>query len=243
MGMVTGSVQRRAVLPGPPEAVWDLLTDPALAGAWLGGRLQWVPAGGAELHFVDDGGTRHGGELVEVERPRRLRWRWWAVEGPDGLPAAEVLPSEVTLDLEARGPDTLIEVTERLLDIPVLTAPALAGMVRSIDVPRPFHRRGFALGDVFSGPDTTTVVAGGTASASTVTVGWGEVVTTIAWQDWARRLLRLHGLATRRAASPAGSEPADGGPANGETAVGGTAAGGTAAGWPFSVAADVRPQG
>jgi uncharacterized protein YndB with AHSA1/START domain len=82
-GVVHASVDVEA----PPEAVWDALTEPEQLSAWWGANLyrtfNWQfdlrPGGRWSVDTMGDGGPNHvRGEILEVDRPRRLVLTWEA---------------------------------------------------------------------------------------------------------------------------------------------------------------------
>ena len=89
------------------DDVWDALTNPERIGRWflpvsgdyrIGGRYQFQ--GNA------------GGEILDCERPNRLRVTW--VFGPQG----EAPPSEVQIRLSAAGPESTILELEHTAVVP-----------------------------------------------------------------------------------------------------------------------------
>ena len=74
-------IRLERVFPGPPELVWDVMTDPALIPRWWG-PAHHAPAvvemdvrpGGRWRFEIDAHGTIFGfsGEYIEVQRPDRL---------------------------------------------------------------------------------------------------------------------------------------------------------------------------
>ena len=105
------------MVPAGADRLWRALTDPAEAGSWLGGHLEWVPEEGHPLRFVPGSGEVGSGapplapspdlptmegQVMAVIPGRYLRFRWWPEDGgPD-------MASEVAYVLEPavlEGPD------------------------------------------------------------------------------------------------------------------------------------------
>jgi uncharacterized protein YndB with AHSA1/START domain len=87
--------------PHPPERVWRALTDRAELSAWLMPN-DFTPTEGARFRL--DARPSHlepfECEVLEVDRPRRLRTRWF-VRGE---------PTIVTFELRADDGDTVLRV-------------------------------------------------------------------------------------------------------------------------------------
>ncbi len=75
-------IRRQVVLPVAPDRLWEALTDPDQASGWLGGRMEWEVAEGAQLRFHDDDGSQREGQVDAVRTGRYLRYRWWTVTEP-----------------------------------------------------------------------------------------------------------------------------------------------------------------
>jgi len=117
----TGSVRFVRLLPGPIERVWSHLVDSELRGTWLAtGELEPRVGGKVTLHFdhqnltpygekppekwksMQDGPITAVGRVVRFEAPRVLAITW-----------AE--DSEVSFELEPKGPDVQLTLTHRRL--------------------------------------------------------------------------------------------------------------------------------
>ena len=104
---MTDEIERRALLPAPPEAVWDAITAPDQLPQWFGADVEFDLAPGGQARFRGHDGDRRRGVVEEVDAPRRLTFRWWPLGHP--LDA-----STVTVELEPSGDDaTEVVVTER----------------------------------------------------------------------------------------------------------------------------------
>jgi uncharacterized protein YndB with AHSA1/START domain len=95
----------------PPADVWGFMVDPAALSAWFGADAWLDPtAGGGVLFRFPDGSIRRG-TVLEVERSRRLTWRWREQRGVGfGLALGE--PSRVTIELDPVEDGTRVRITE-----------------------------------------------------------------------------------------------------------------------------------
>lgn len=91
------SVVVERVMPHPPEKVWRALTEPALIEDWLM-RSDFAPAVGHRFQFRTE--PAHGwsgvveAEVLEVEPPRRLAYRWASDGGLDTVVTWTLSPAE-----------------------------------------------------------------------------------------------------------------------------------------------------
>jgi uncharacterized protein YndB with AHSA1/START domain len=99
-------------MPVPPEAVWDVLADPASYGYWVVGSKvirdadpQWPAAGSKFHHTIGFGPLKLSDHTValETDRPHRFRLR------AKGRPAGT---ATVTLELLRRNGGTLVTMNE-----------------------------------------------------------------------------------------------------------------------------------
>jgi uncharacterized protein YndB with AHSA1/START domain len=104
---VPAVVHREIVLPVERERAWELLTEPAELREWLADDVELEPEPGAPLRVEWAGGEVREGEVEEVERERRLRFRW--DDGTTGVSSRV----EWTLDDAPGG--TRVTVEERPL--------------------------------------------------------------------------------------------------------------------------------
>jgi uncharacterized protein YndB with AHSA1/START domain len=119
--MMTGAAERVGIgamatnerfMPVPPEAVWDVLADPASYGYWVVGSKVirdaepgW-PAPGSKFHHTIGFGPFALADhtvALEARRPRRFRLR------AKGRPVGT---ATVTLDLEPKDGGTLVTMSE-----------------------------------------------------------------------------------------------------------------------------------
>lgn len=92
MGERTDTIERRIVVPGLIEAVWQAITDPVELAQWFGdsAEVELREGGAARFGWSDYGETVHA-VVVEVEPPHRFAFRWSAVadtpveDGPSTL--------------------------------------------------------------------------------------------------------------------------------------------------------------
>jgi len=94
-------IEHEAVYPHSPERVWRALVDPAELAAWL---MPTDFAADVGREFVMETGDAHigtiHGEVLEIDEPKRLRWRWSGVFGD----------TEVTFELSAEADGTRLRV-------------------------------------------------------------------------------------------------------------------------------------
>lgn len=105
---MTDEIERRALLPASPEAVWEAITAPDQLPQWFGADVEFELTPGGQATFRGHDGDRRRGVVEEVDPPRRLVFRWW----PLGRPLDT---STVTVDLQPAGDaeETQVVVTER----------------------------------------------------------------------------------------------------------------------------------
>jgi uncharacterized protein YndB with AHSA1/START domain len=121
-GIVTesGAVRFQRLLDAPPERVWDYLTRSELRRTWFaGGDMELKRGGALTFLFRNSELSHHGeetpekfrqyegmetrGEVIEVDKPRRLVHLWGE--------------EEVAWELEPRDGQTLLTLTHsRLMD-------------------------------------------------------------------------------------------------------------------------------
>jgi uncharacterized protein YndB with AHSA1/START domain len=98
IGCVSDTVQRDIEVPVPPEQAWPAVADPR----WLGdaGEFDLRPGGEG---WVDDEGETHFVLIEEVDKPRRLTYRWATFTDR---------PSRVEIELTPTPIGTRVTVTE-----------------------------------------------------------------------------------------------------------------------------------
>lgn len=101
------AIEQHVTLPAGLDEAWELLTDPDDLAAWLGREVDLDPTPGAHGSVVEHDGTHRRLVVDEVERGRRLVWRWWA-DGDDE-------PSRVEITLAPTDHGTVVRVIEELL--------------------------------------------------------------------------------------------------------------------------------
>ncbi|MBS0320931.1 MAG: SRPBCC family protein [Proteobacteria bacterium] len=130
----TVRIERR--LPGPIERVWRYLTESELRNQWLAsGDMVLEPGARFELTWRNDRlsdptDTRPEGmsaehratcEILEVDPPRKLRYRWDEA-------------GEVTMELVPEGKDVLLTLTHRRLSNRRLVLGVSAGWHVHLDI-------------------------------------------------------------------------------------------------------------
>ena len=91
-----------------PERLWEALTEPEFTRQyWMGTRQEseWVPGASWRLYF-EDGRLADSGEVMEIERPKRLVLKWRHELMPE---LTEEGYSRATMELEPVG--ELIKLT------------------------------------------------------------------------------------------------------------------------------------
>ncbi len=137
------SVTREVRIEASPETVWEFLVDPEKIRRWKGelGTFDARPGGGYRI--VVSLGHVAAGEIVEVDRPRRLVYTWgW--EGEDHVP-----PGSTTIEYELvpEGAGTRLRFVHR--DLP--SAEAAKSHAQGWD--HYFERLQVAAGGGDPGPD------------------------------------------------------------------------------------------
>lgn len=98
-------IEKTIEIDAARERVWRAITDPGELARWFPDKATFEPRAGAKGHFFWE---EHGGgdlEVVEVDEPRYLSWRW---AGGDDRPLQEYSTLvEFTLEGRADGGTTL----------------------------------------------------------------------------------------------------------------------------------------
>jgi uncharacterized protein YndB with AHSA1/START domain len=107
-------------IEAPAADVWGFMVDPAALSVWFGADAWLEPIVDAPVSFRFADGSVRRGVVEEVERSRRLTWRWREHRGAGfSLELGEAL--RVTIELEPVANGTLVRITE---------APAIAASSR-----------------------------------------------------------------------------------------------------------------
>ena len=105
------AVRFERMLPGPPERVWQYLTDCGKLMAWFGDDARIEPREGGAIRFM---GGHVRGVVTQWKPSRRLAYTWNVFSpGESDSPYPE---SYLTFDLEPRGG----EVQLTLVHLPIL---------------------------------------------------------------------------------------------------------------------------
>ena len=130
------TVRLQRLLPGPIERIWDYLTVSDLRSRWLASGEMLLEAGAPfELVWHNDEHTDPPGRRPEGMGPvHRAEMRVIAVEPPRLLAFAWPDGGEVTMELEARGPETLLTITHRRLPDRSTTLGVSAGWHAHLDL-------------------------------------------------------------------------------------------------------------
>jgi len=98
-------------IAAPCADVWWFIVDPGALSAWFGADAWLEPeAGGIVLFRFADGSVRRG-VVEEVDRARRLRWRWREHRGA-GFSMELGDASTVTIELDEVASGTRVRITE-----------------------------------------------------------------------------------------------------------------------------------
>jgi uncharacterized protein YndB with AHSA1/START domain len=107
---MTIEVHERTI-EAPPADVWGFMVDPAALSVWFGADAWLDPTVGATVTFRFLDGSVRRGVVEEVERSRRLSWRWREQRGA-GFGSEIGEASRVTIELEPVDDGTRVRITE-----------------------------------------------------------------------------------------------------------------------------------
>jgi uncharacterized protein YndB with AHSA1/START domain len=94
-----------------PSDVWGFMVDPAALSVWFGADAWLEPVVDAPVSFRFSDGSVRRGVVEQVERWRRLTWRWREQRGAGfSLELGEA--SRVTIELEPVPNGTRVRITE-----------------------------------------------------------------------------------------------------------------------------------
>ena len=74
--MPVHTLDRTVVIGATPDVVFRFFTDSARWAAWWGKGSTIDPRVGGKVHIMHPGGTEAGGEIVEIDPPRRLAFTY-----------------------------------------------------------------------------------------------------------------------------------------------------------------------
>ena len=98
-------------IEAPPDDVWGFMVDPAALSVWFGADAWLEPIVDGRVAFRFGDGSVRRGVVEQVERSRRLTWRWREQRGAGfALELGET--SRVTIELEPVAMGTLVRITE-----------------------------------------------------------------------------------------------------------------------------------
>ena len=97
-------VVRSVDLPADVDEVWRAVTDVEQVRDWFGAEVAWDlrPGGDVAVGPGDDGSPARHGRVDEVDRGRRLAFRWWPAEEADRHGATAVTYELVPLEQGTR---------------------------------------------------------------------------------------------------------------------------------------------
>lgn len=82
------AIERTLELSAPPARVWRAISDPAELQRWFPSRAEWELRPGGTGSFFWEGYGAYPIQVVSVEEPRYLAWRW-GNQADVGLEASE----------------------------------------------------------------------------------------------------------------------------------------------------------
>jgi uncharacterized protein YndB with AHSA1/START domain len=98
-------------IAAPRPDVWGFIVDPGALSAWFGADAWLEPEPGGVVVFRFADGSVRRGVVEEVERFRRLRWRWRQHRGA-GFSMELGGASTVTIELDEVDGATRVRITE-----------------------------------------------------------------------------------------------------------------------------------
>ena len=98
-------------IEAPPDDVWGFMVDPAALSVWFGADAWLEPETDGRVSFRFADGSVRRGVVEQVERSRRLTWRWREHRGA-GFSLEIGDASRVTIELEPVADGTLVRITE-----------------------------------------------------------------------------------------------------------------------------------
>ena len=105
-------VEREALLPAPPAAVWEALTDSRQLSAWFGARVEMDPRRGGRVASYSPEGRVRGGVIEVFEPERLLVFRWLPFDHDPSGRVRPRPPARVRLALREASGGTLLSVSE-----------------------------------------------------------------------------------------------------------------------------------
>jgi uncharacterized protein YndB with AHSA1/START domain len=98
----TGVIERELRIAASPETVFDFWVEPDRIVQWMGRTAVFEPRPGGRFRLDYNGSDIARGEVVEIDRPRRLVLTWgWEAPGDATPPGASTV--EVTLTPDRDG--------------------------------------------------------------------------------------------------------------------------------------------
>jgi uncharacterized protein YndB with AHSA1/START domain len=105
-------VRRDALLPAPPDRVWETLTETGELSAWFGAEAIGEFRRGGRLTFRWGDGRERAAVIEDLDPPHSLTFRWLRFERyPEGETRMRG-PGRVEINLEAIPEGTRITVAE-----------------------------------------------------------------------------------------------------------------------------------
>jgi uncharacterized protein YndB with AHSA1/START domain len=106
-------VIRNADVAAPPDRVWEALTEAGELSAWFGAEADGAFESGGRIRFRWRDGRERLAVIEELDRSRRLAFRWLPFERHPGGETRLLGPGRVEITLEPVPDGTRITVVER----------------------------------------------------------------------------------------------------------------------------------
>ncbi|HJV05540.1 MAG TPA: SRPBCC domain-containing protein [Actinomycetota bacterium] len=106
-------VIRNADVAAPPDRVWEALTEAGELSAWFGAEADGAFQSGGRIRFRWGDGRERLAVIEELDRSRRLAFRWLPFERHPGGETRLLGPGRVEITLESVPDGTRITVVER----------------------------------------------------------------------------------------------------------------------------------
>jgi uncharacterized protein YndB with AHSA1/START domain len=107
------AIERREVLPAPPERVWEALTEAGELSEWFGAEVSGELRAMGRITFRWGDGRERPAVIEELERPRRLAFRWLPFERHRDGETRVVGTGRVEISVEEVHEGSRITVAER----------------------------------------------------------------------------------------------------------------------------------
>jgi uncharacterized protein YndB with AHSA1/START domain len=113
-------ITRTAEVPAPPDRVWEVLTEPGELSTWFGAEAGGDLEVGGRIRFRWEDGRERVAVMEEMDRPRRLSFRWLPFERYADGETRILGPGRIEIGLEPLPEGTRITVVEEGLGRPTV---------------------------------------------------------------------------------------------------------------------------